>query len=302
MDQDQKMEGLDNSNGGELDESDSQSVTVSELGMMNRVAGISKRMQNSRMSMVSATLTISDFPVEIQGILSEAFDPDGDGHISTDELVEGAKISIQTRKFNRMLWKGLAVAIFVVLALVGLNAGLTYGIVDANKDTEVQGRALMVREKGMDAEVPVATSNNEITVTLATLPFLPSSVVSHVENLAFSSEDGSVVYHRKVRSVDISPEKSLKLLTTEGDMVEWDLVDDAKKLSIALASGEDGTAWKMCVYCTECTAANVYSTPDILNGLDSFEAATGKEARRHLGTFSRRLQNGGRGDRECNSC
>jgi len=256
----------------------------------------------SAMSHVSSALAISNFPVEVQGILSNAYDDDDDGHISTKELVEGARIKIRTEKYNSLLWKGIGLAVVLVVALIGLNAGLTYGIIDANKDTEVQGRALMVREKGMDAEVPVATSNNEITVTLATLPFLPSSVVSHVENLAFSSEDGSVVYHRKVRSVDISPEKSLKLLTTEGDRVEWDLVDDEKKLSIALASGEEGTSWKMCVHCTECTAANVYSTPDILDGLESFEAATGKEARRHLGTISRRLQNKGRGDRSCSSC
>jgi len=254
----------------------------------------------SGMSHVSSALAISNFPVEVQGILSNAYDDDGDGHISTEELVEGARLKMRTEKCNSILWKGIGLAVFLIVALIGMNAGLTYGIIDANKDTEVQGRALMVRGKGSDdAEVPVATSNNEITVTLATLPFLPSSAVSHVDNLAFSSEDGSVVYHRKVRSVDISPGKSLKLLTTEGDMVEWDLVDDAKQLSIALASGEEGTSWKMCVHCTECTASNVYSTPDILDGLDSFEAATGKEARRHLGTFSRRLQNGGRGDRSC---
>ena len=207
--------------------------------------------------------------------------------------MEGARLKIRTEKCNSMLWKGIGLAVFLVVALVGLNAGLTFGIIDANKDTEVQGRALMVRENGEETDKPVATSNNEVTVTLATLPFLPSSAVSHVENLAFSSEDGSVVYHRKVRSVDISPEKSVKLLTTEGDMVKWDLVEDAKKLSIALASGEEGTAWKMGVYCTECTAANVYSTPDILDGLDRFETATGKDARRHLShTLSRSLQNG----------
>jgi len=250
----------------------------------------------SGMSQVSSALAISNFPVQVQGILSNAYDDDGDGHISTEELVEGARLKMRTEKCNSILWKGIGLAVFLIVALIGMNAGLTYGIIDANKDTEVQGRALMVRGKGIDAEVPVATSNNEITVTLATLPFLPSSVVSHVDNLAFSSEDGSVVYHRKVRSADVRPDQGLTLMTTQGDMVEWDLVDDAKKLSITL---EDGTAWKMCVHCTECTASNVYSTPDILDGLDSFEAATGKEARRHLGTFSRRLQNGGRGDRSC---
>jgi len=241
----------------------------------------------SQMSIVSSTLAISNFPVEIQGILSNAYDDDGNGHISTEELVEGARLKIRTEKCNSMLWKGIGLAVFLVVALVGLNAGLTFGIIDANKDTEVQGRALMVREKGMDAEVPVATGNNEVTVSLATLPFLPSSAVSHVENLAFPSEDGSVVYHRKVRSADVRPDQGLTLMTTQGDRVEWDLVEDVKKLSITL---QDGTAWKMGVYCTECTAANVYSTPDILDGLDRFETATGKDARRHLSqTLSRSL-------------
>ncbi|EJK60525.1 hypothetical protein THAOC_19100 [Thalassiosira oceanica] len=253
----------------------------------------------SHLSVVSSALAISNFPVDVQGILSNAYDDDGDGHISTNELVEGARLKIRTEKCNSMLWKGIGLAVVLVVALIGLNAGLTYGIIDANKDTEVQGRALLVREKGMDAEVPVATSNNEITVTLATIPFLPSSAVSHIQNLAFSSEDGSVVYHRKVRSADVRPDQGLTLMTTQGDLVEWDLIDDAKKLSITL---QDGTAWKTCMHCTECTAGNIYSTPDILDALDSFEAATGKEARRHLGTFSRRLQNGGRGDRDCNSC
>jgi len=253
----------------------------------------------SAMSHVSSALAISNFPVEVQGILSNAYDDDDDGHISTKELVEGARIKIRTEKCNSLLWKGIGLAVVLVVALIGLNVGLTYGIIDANKDTEVQGRALMVREKGMDAEVPVATSNNEITVTLATLPFLPSSAVSHIQNMAFSSEDGSVVYHRKVRSADVRPDQGLTLMTTQGDRVEWDLVDDAKKLSITL---QDGTAWKTCMHCTECTAGNVYSTPDILDGLNSFEAAMGKEARRHLGTISRRLQNKGRGDRSCSSC
>ena len=100
----------------------------------------------------------------LPGILSNAYDDDGNGHISTKELVKAAELSIKVRKYNIMLWKGIGLAAFIVVALIGLNAGLTYGIIDANKDTEVQGRALMVREKGMDAELPVTTSNNEIVI------------------------------------------------------------------------------------------------------------------------------------------
>ena len=223
-------------------------------------------------------------------LLREAYDKDGNGHIATDELVESAKLTVKTRKFNSMLWKFLGLAIFLVLALIGVNAGLTYGIVDANKDTEVVGRSMLVRDVDGEAEVPVATSNNEVTVTIAAIPFLPPSAVSHTKHVAFTSADGQTQYHKPVQSVVVTPEKSVRLKTTDGDVIEWD-VGDGKELAITL---EDGTEWKMCIYCTECTAANVYATPEILEGLENFETATGMDARRHLSifhsTFSRGLK------------
>ena len=177
-----------------------------------------------------------------------------------------------------MLWKGLLLAIFLVLALIGVNAGLTYGIVDANQDTEVVGRSMMVRNVEGEAEVPVATSNNEVTVTIAAIPFLPPSAVSHTKHVAFTSEDGQTHYYKTIQSVVVTPEKSVRLKTTDGDVIEW-AIGDGKELAITL---EEGTEWKLCIYCTECTAANVYATPEILGGLENFETATGMEARRHL--------------------
>jgi len=234
-----------------------------------------------QMSMVSQTLAISSFPQAVQGLLTEAYDKDGNGHIATDELVESAKLAIKTRKCNSMLWKFLLLGIFLVLALIGVNAGLTYGIVDANKDTQVEGRILMVRNVEGDAEVPVATSNNEVTVTIAAIPFLPPSAVSHMKHAAFTSEDGKTQYYKAVQSVVVTPEKSVRLKTTDGDVIEW-AVGDGKEMAITL---KDGTEWKVCIYCTECTAANVYPTPEILDGLEKFETATGMEARRHLSAF-----------------
>jgi len=241
-----------------------------------------------QMSMVSQTLAISSFPQAVQALLREAYDKDGNGHIATDELVESAKLAIKTRKCNSMLWKFLLLAIFLVLALIGVNAGLTYGIVDANKETKVEGRILMVRDDDGLAEVPVATSNNEVTVTIAAIPFLPPSAVSHTKHVGFSV-DGQT-HHKTVQSVVVTPEKSVRLKTTDGDVIEW-AIGDGKKMAITL---EDGTEWTVCIYCTECTAVNVYPTPEILDGLENFQTATGVEARRHLGafhsTFSRRLQ------------
>ena len=84
--------------------------------------------------------------------------------------------------------------------------------------------------------------------------------MAHVEKVSFTSKDGVTLYHSAVQSVVVTPEKSARLRTTDGDVIEWD-VGDGKEMAITL---EDGTGWKMCIYCTECTAANVYSTPEIL--------------------------------------
>ena len=149
---------------------------------------------------------------------------------------------------------------------------------------------MMVRDVEGEAEVPVATSNNEVTVTIAAIPFLPPSAVSHMDHVGFTSEDGKTQYYKTVQSVVVTPEKSVRLKTTDGDVIEW-AAGDGKDMAITL---EDGTEWKVCIYCTECTAANVYATPEILDGLEHFETATGMEARRHLSafhsTFSRRLK------------
>ena len=230
------------------------------------------------------------------GVLSEAFDEDGNGHIASAELVEAAKLTIATRKCNRMLWRGLGVAILGILALVGINAGLTYGIIDASKETQIEGQSMMVRHSGGWGDGPVATSNNEVTVTVATVPFLPPSAVSHVDHVSFTSEDGETEYHKIVQSVVVTPDTSVRLKTTDGDVIEW-TAGDGNELAITL---EDGTGWKLCIYCTECIAANVYSTPDVLDGVQNFEAATGMEARRHLSTFSRGL--GARGRSQCIVC
>ena len=119
----------------------------------------------------------------------------------------------------------------------------------------------MVRSIDGVAEVPVATSNNEheIKVSIAAIPFLPSSAVSHIGNVRFTSEDGEMLYHSAVQSVVVTPEKSVRLKTMDGAIIEWAVID-GKEMAITL---EDGTEWKLCIYCTECTAANVYSTPEI---------------------------------------
>ena len=109
--------------------------------------------------MISNTLAVDSFPEEVQGKLSEAFDKDGNGLIECQELVDAADLYAQAKVTNSILRKGICLTTAVSILLIGCIAGLTYGIVDMSKDTQVEGRVLMTKE-----EEPVSVSTNEMTL------------------------------------------------------------------------------------------------------------------------------------------
>lgn len=231
--------------------------------------GASFRMPKS----VGETLDIANFPEAMQDTLAEAFDKDGDGTISADELAEAARLFQQTKANNVLLRRGVCFTAALSMGLVVAIAGVSYGVQEASKETHIQGRALVT--KGADPE-PVKVGTNELAVPLAALPFLPPEVASKLDSVRFRSADGDVLYHRKAGAVDVAPEKSLKLKTTEGDVISWD-VGDVPTLVVTM---EDGASWTKDVACTECTATNVFASPDILEGIKNFEDATGMDGRR----------------------
>lgn len=222
--------------------------------------------------MTKETLSIESFPSEMQGRLSEAFDKDGDGVIDSQELMEAANLYIQTKITNGLLRKGICFTAALSFALVACIAGLTYGIVDASKDTRVDGRALMTKQ-----EEPVSVSNNELKLSLAALPFVPYDVTSKVTDITFESEEGDKVFFRKTLSVDLIPETSLQIETTAGDLITWD-IDNSGEIIVTM---KDGTSWAKDEVCTECTAVNVFSSPAVIEGIKNFEESTSAN-RRHL--------------------
>ena len=104
----------------------------------SKVFPVSKKIQE--------TLSIESFPSEVQSTLSEAFDKDGNGIIDCQELVDAANLYTQTKATNSLLRKGVCLIAALSVGLVGAIAGLTYGIMDANKDTRVDGRVLMTKQ------------------------------------------------------------------------------------------------------------------------------------------------------------
>ena len=226
--------------------------------------------------MTRETLSIENFPNEVQGTLSEAFDKDGDGVIDCQELVEAANIYTQTKATNSLLRKGVFFVATLSVGLVGAIAGLTYGIVDANKDTSVDGRVLMTKQQD-----PISVSTNEVTLSLGTLPFVPFEVTSKVTDVAFGSELNeneieNKMYFRKILSIDIIPDAGLELETTAGDLITWG-IENSSVITVTL---KDVTYWTKDVTCTQCTAVNVYSNSEVLEGLKNFEEATGVDGRR----------------------
>lgn len=226
--------------------------------------------------MTRETLSIENFPNEVQGTLSEAFDKDGDGVIDCQELVEAANIYTQTKATNSLLRKGVFFVATLSVGLVGAIAGLTYGIVDANKDTSVDGRVLMTKQQD-----PISVSTNQVTLSLGTLPFVPFEVTSKVTDVAFGSELNeneieNKMYFRKILSIDIIPDAGLELETTAGDLITWE-IENSSVITVTL---KDGTSWTKDVACTQCTAVNVFSNSEVLEGLKNFEEATGVDGRR----------------------
>ena len=78
---------------------------------------------------------------------------------------------------------------------------------------------MMVRDVEGEAEVPVATSNNEVTVTRRPVP--PSQRrVAHKTRGVHAQGRRQTQYYKTVQSVVVTPEKSVRLKTTDGDVIE----------------------------------------------------------------------------------
>ena len=112
--------------------------------------------------MTQETLSVESFPSKVQGTLSEAFDKDGNGIIYCQELVDAVNLYIQTKTANSLLCKGIGFTATLSIFLVGTSAGLTYVIVDANKDTRVDARVLVAKQHD-----PISVSTNEIQLCAA---------------------------------------------------------------------------------------------------------------------------------------
>lgn len=220
------------------------------------------------------SITISGMSDSVQAALKE-FDANGDGNIDSQELIRAAALYRNSKRTNSLLRKGIIGLSIGFLALVGAVGGLTYGIVEASKDTVIEGRTLFTK-----SHEPLATNTNEVSVPLGALAFLPDEVASKVKEVSFKSEDGETTHHSAVLGLLVSPSSRVTIKTATEDVLEWTGGDS---FTVTL---KDGTSWMLGAGCGKCSAVNVIDNEEIQVGLNSFGKEIGIDGRKLVWGFS----------------
>ena len=103
-------------------------------------------------------LDYHELPEKYRVCLS-AFDDNNDGMIETIELINAARMLRHSKRTARRLYQVLFTLLFVICALVGAIAGLTWYIVDSNKDMEASDIGLLLNRH---TKLPVATRGTDL--------------------------------------------------------------------------------------------------------------------------------------------
>ena len=201
-------------------------------------------------------IPLEGLPEEVRERLL-AFDVDGDGHISRDELIRAAEVYRDSVRSVRRMTKIIIALTAVLAAVVGCIGGLTYGIIEATKETKVEG-SMLTTPYG-DA---VSVNTNQISIPVAALAFMPAEVASNLDNIGFSSVDDTTLYYRRVKSVNVVTDASVVVETTAGDVLTY---TGGETISIQLAAG---ASWNKRAACTKCSSLNVHVNAEIDKAID----------------------------------
>lgn len=231
-------------------------------------------------------IPIEDFPFEMRKTL-RAYDLDGDGFVTLDELKESLERretaethNVVLRSNNSILKKLAIVAIATASALVGATAGLTSKIIRDNTDTVVEGRALMNK-----LHEPVATNINTMDVPLGALAHLVAvdpRIPAKITQMVVQHPDGEM-YYLTTNSIVVKPQELVTLDTTDGDVITWDsTVEEGREIHIALANGK---SWTRPAACAECTATSIVVNEEIEGALVDFLSMVDADGQRRLNSY-----------------
>mmetsp|Transcript_46612 Transcript_46612/g.52946 ORF Transcript_46612/g.52946 Transcript_46612/m.52946 type:complete len:273 (+) Transcript_46612:51-869(+) len=204
------------------------------------------------------------------------FDYNGDGFVSKDEVAKGADLYVKEEKKNKKQKKQMYVLLVGYFFLVVTIAGLVYGVVKANKDSQVVAVSGMSSAPllSMDSQ-PVSINTNEIDPPLGVISFLPFHALSKIKDIVISVSTGDAddyqAIMRRVAGIDVVANTSFSITTTMGDTLVWDSRSNNTPIDQLNVTLHDGTEHEGSVLCTTCSAINaVWDDKDIIDSLDAY--------------------------------
>jgi len=209
--------------------------------------------------------------------LLDIFDYNGDGFVSKNEVAKGAELYVKEEKKTKQKTKLIYGLLVGYLILVATIAGLVYGIVIANKDSQVVAVTGMSSAPLMSMDShPVSVNTNEVDPPLGVISFLPFNALSKIKDIVFSvpsydDDDVTKAIMRRVSGIDVVANVSFLITTTMGDTLVWDSRSDYTPIDQLNMTLADGTEHVGNVVCMTCSAINaVWDDKDIIDSLDAY--------------------------------
>lgn len=215
---------------------------------------------------------LSECDTNLKEVL-ENFDYNGDGFVSKEEVAQGADLFVKAQDKNKRQKKQIYSLLTGYLFLVATIAGLVYGIVKANKDSQVVEVSGMATKPLMSLDSqPVSVNTNELEIALGMIAFLPFNALPKIEDIVFSppTGDGKKMM-RRVAGIDVTTNESFTITTTMGDTLVWDSLSNYTSIDQMNITLHDGTYYKGSVICTTCSAINaVWDDTDVIDAYDMY--------------------------------
>jgi hypothetical protein len=137
--------------------------------------------------------------------LVDKFDVDADGTLDNNEIAQGLRSVLTERKHHERVRTAAIFLMGVVVAMLGIGAGLTYAVVLSLKDTEVRGNALYGTDGKGDTS-PIVTSSNGVRQGTHDLhpgsKFPAGALDALVGELAVTDGNGTVVGSLAVSGIE----------------------------------------------------------------------------------------------------
>ena len=142
-----------------------------------------------RRSNQEGSVSISTLPDKVQPAL-KIFDQDGDGTVDPKELMRAAEMYQQSKQSQKRMRKFIIGLVLFIIALIGINAAMTFMMVELAKETKAEPDGIM-RVNTIDgtkgAVVRTAANGEPAPLTSA----LPDSAFAELKQFEIKSENGA---------------------------------------------------------------------------------------------------------------